>query len=66
MGRRVSGPHAGVVTPNDVAVPDMGRRGEREQVRAGPVAKICIVLGRGGPPRTSTSRNVGIIGAGRG
>ena len=45
MGRRVSGPHAGVVTPNDVAVPDMGRRGEREQVRAGPVAKTRSVFG---------------------
>ena len=53
MGRRVSGPHAGAVTPNAVVGPDVGRRSEREQVRAGPVAKTRSVLGRGGPPRTS-------------
>ena len=46
MGRRVSGPHAGAVTLDAVVGPVMGRGGEREHARAGPVARPRGVLGR--------------------
>lgn len=66
MGRCVSRPHAGAVTSDTVAGPDMGLRGEREPVRAGLASKTNDDLGRSWPPRPPPSGGIAVIRAGRG